>query len=592
MLTRMKYAVLLILCLTIYSAPAAGQEPAATARNFVELFFAGDDTAYQPMLTADMRAALPAAAAAQIRADLQARHGPLQSTAAAWLQDVVGEHRRYRVPGAFARETIDLLVVLDAAGKVAGFFHVPHVPSPAELAVDETLSSAPNPAVEGHWEGEVTLPGAPLLIRVDLHHRDGYWAGTIDIPAQGAEELPLTDFAIDGDAVSFVMADVPGDPVFAGRLTGGEIAGTFNQSGFTAPFRLGRGVIAEPGRPQQPQPPFPYDDAEVAYDNGPVRIAGTLSVPHGEGPFAVVLLISGSGAQDRDETIYGHRPFLVLADHLARAGIAVLRVDDRGVGASTGDRSTATTEDFADDVLAGVDFLTRRPEIDRRRIGLIGHSEGGIIAPMVATRSDDVAFIVLLAGTGVRGDEVILRQVELISRAEGLPADQVAEAVTAQRDLFHLLSVGAGDREVRAKLREVLRAQFGAEGGEESVEEVVDEHLRQARLPWFRFFLDYDPRPALRRVEVPVLALCGGKDLQVDPEQNLTEIFMALAEGGNDRFAIEELPGLNHMFQRAETGSPTEYYTIEETVNPAALESVSGWILERFGDGAEVDDED
>jgi pimeloyl-ACP methyl ester carboxylesterase len=299
-----------------------------------------------------------------------------------------------------------------------------------------------------------------------------------------------------------------------------------------------------------------------------------------------VLLISGSGAQDRDETVVGHKPFLVLADHLTRAGLAVLRVDDRGVGGSTGDRATATTEDYAEDVLAGVTFLKGRPEIDSRRIGLIGHSEGGIIAPMAATRSGDVAFVVLLAGTGVPGAEVMLRQVELISRAHGLSADVVERAIEAQRDLFHLLSVDAGDREVGAKVRELIRIQLGPDAPEETVEEAVAQHLEMVRLPWFRFFLDYDPRPALREVDVPVLALCGGKDLQVEPEQNLTEIFMALAEGGNDRFAIEELPGLNHMFQRAETGSPMEYYEIEETINPAALDAVSGWILERFGDGS------
>ncbi len=578
-----------LLLLALIAAPATAQDP-DPARHFAVLFFAGDDAAYQDMLSADMRAAMPADAADRIREDMLTRHGPLQELGEAWQQDVVQEHRRFRVPAAFERETIDLLIVLDAADQVTGFFQLPHVPTPDERAADVSLVSAPNPAVEGHWEGNIELPGTPLLVRIDLNHRDGYWVGTIDIPAQAAEGLPLGNFAIDGEAISFAIADIPGDPVFNGRLEGLEMAGTFTQGMFEAPFRLGREEVAEPGRTQQPRPPFPYDEIEVAYDNGPVRLAGTLTVPHGGGPFSAVLLISGSGGQDRDETVYGHRPFLVLADHLARTGLAVLRVDDRGVGDSTGDRRTATTEDFADDVLAGVEFLTGRIEIDRRRIGLIGHSEGGIIAPMVATRSDDVAFIVLLAGTGVPGDEVILRQVELISLAEGLPADQVAEALAAQRDFFHLLSVGAGDHEVRAKIREVVRAQFGAEVPDRSVDEIVDQHLQQSRLPWFRFFLDYDPRPALREVDVPVLALCGGKDLQVDPEQNLTAIFMALAEGGNDRFAIEELPGLNHMFQRAETGSPMEYYAIEETIDPVALEAVSGWIGERFGEGAASDD--
>jgi len=565
-------------------APEADQDAAlaVSARTFVERFLAGDDSACRAMLSIDMLSALPVAAAGRVRQGLQAGNGSVREVRDAWPEDVVETYRRFRVPVVFERGTVDMRVVFDGEGKVAGFFHLPHVPSPQERADDPSLCSDPSPAVRGHWEGSIEIPGAPLAVRIDLLRKDGYWVGTIDIPAQGVEGLPLAGIAVIEPDIAFTIADIPGDPIFRGTLTDGEIAGTFTQAAFSASFRLGREVAARPARSQEPQPPFPYEEIEVAYDNGPVALAGTLTVPQGDGPFAAALLISGSGAQDRDETVYGHRPFRVLADHLARAGIAVLRVDDRGVGASTGDPGAATTEDFAEDALAGVAFLAQRPEIDPGRIGLIGHSEGGIIAPLAAVRSADVAFIVLLAGTGVTGAEVLVRQVELIGRAEGQPVDQVDQAVEAQRELVRLVLSGSDAEEIRARLRTLVRSQIGPDEDEEAVEQAVAMQALNVSNPWFRFFLSHDPRPVLRQVRVPVLALCGERDLQVEAGQNLPEIYRALARGGNADFTVEEMPGLNHLFQAAGTGSPTEYYDIGETINPAALEAVSGWIRERF----------
>ncbi len=454
--------------------------------------------------------------------------------------------------------------------------------SGAGHAGDEAVRSEPEPEIEGHWEGSIELPGAKLGVRVDLTLDGETWSGTIDIPAQGASGLPLSGIRVTGSEVVFAIAGVPGEPTFKGELAEGAISGTFTQGGQRFPFRLGREKIEGPARPQEPKPPFPYGEEQVSFESEGASLAGTLSIPGGEAPFPAVLLISGSGPQNRDGEVFGHRPFLVLADDLARAGVAVLRVDDRGVGGSTGDRGRATSEDFAADAIAGVAFLAARPEIDPERIGLIGHSEGGIVAPMAATRSDKVAFIVLLAGPGVPGDEILERQLELISRAGGMPAERVARVAAAQRALLELVESGAQQDAIRARVRDLTLAQLGTESVDDTVEQAISREAAKLMTPWFRFFLTHDPRPVLREVRVPVLALYGEKDLQVDPRQNLPEVRKALEQGGNPDFTVEELPGLNHLFQKANTGSPSEYHSIEETIDPVALDAIREWIVERF----------
>ena len=266
--------------------------------------------------------------------------------------------------------------------------------------------------VTGHWEGRIEIPGQPLAVKIDLAADDSDWRGTIDIPAQGAEGLPLSEIRVveDGEdvRVKFSIRGVPGNPTFDGQLQEGIISGMFNQGGATFGFRLSREVVAAPVRPQEPQPPFPYHIEEVMFQNGDVNLAGTLTVPQGDGPFPAVLLISGSGLQDRDETVFGHKPFWVLADHLSRAGIAVLRVDDPGIGKSTPHPEPPTTAVFATDAEAGVAFLKGDDRIGT--VGLIGHSEGGAIAAVVASRNDDIGFVVLMAAPGVLGAELLRKQ--------------------------------------------------------------------------------------------------------------------------------------------------------------------------------------
>lgn len=551
----------------------------AQASTFAQLFLDGDYDRVRERMDATMQGAVNRERAAQIRAELLAGR-VVTGIGDPWLEGSSAEYRRYRVPIRFESGELDLRIVFDTESRVAGLFYVAHAEPAAEGSRQEMA-----PEFYGHWEGSIALPGAALAVLVDLNY-DGAWSGTADIPVQGAKGLPLTRIRIADAGIEFSLAGIPGDPTFVGKLIQGKISGTFTQGGQSFAFDLGRIRIPPLTRFQEPQPPFPYEVSEVTYANGPITLAGTLTSPSQGGPFPAVVLISGSGPQDRNEEVMGHKPFLVLADHLTRAGIAVLRVDDRGVGGSSGSVSEATSQDFAGDVLAGVAFLKSRPRIDAKRIGLIGHSEGGIIAPIAASRSGDIAFVVMLAGTGVPGDEVLRHQMSRIARASGMDEGKLRTILDEQDKLLSLVEAGADDKAVREQLRKLVSAQLGEATSGSMLEDGVNQAMVQMGSPWFRFFLQYDPRAALRNVRVPVLVLNGELDLQVDPAQNVPEIRKALEEAGNKEYTVTVLPGLNHLFQKAGTGSPLEYDAIEETMNPAALDAVREWILARVGAGS------
>jgi uncharacterized protein len=339
-------------------------------------------------------------------------------------------------------------------------------------------------------------------------------------------------------------------------------------------------------KPQEPDRPFPYLDEEVTYVNKPagVSLAGTFTRPKEGGPFAAVLLITGSGKQDRDETLLGHKPFLVLADYLTRKGIAVLRVDDRGAGKSTGDFAASTSADFATDVETGIAYLMSRPDVDPKRIGLIGHSEGGLIAPMVAARNADVAFIVLLGGQGLTGEEVMVLQGQKLLKIAGATEAQMATQKRVQTKLFAIVKAEADPAIREQKLKAAFDEEVAALGEKDkpmsgALKQGMAAQLRLLKGPWLRFFLTYDPREALRKTRCPVLAMVGDKDAQVLPKENLSEIEKALKAGGNSDYTIKEMPGMNHLFQVCKTGLVSEYATIEETISPLALETIGNWIL-------------
>jgi uncharacterized protein len=340
-------------------------------------------------------------------------------------------------------------------------------------------------------------------------------------------------------------------------------------------------------RPQDPVKPYPYKEIEVSYENpvGGFKLGGTLTVPQGKGPFPAVLLITGSGQQNRNEELMGHKPFLVISDYLTRRGIAVLRVDDRGIGKSGGNFAASTTADFITDVQAGVAFLRTRSEIDPARIGLAGHSEGGVIAPAVAAADPKLAFIVLLAGTGVPGEALLLAQQYAISKASGLPEAAIKSAAAINKKLMDIVVASKSAESCAGELKKALADDTAKQAGADPkvIAEATKNAVATLNSPWMRYFLKYDPAPALTRVKCPVLALNGTKDRQVPADQNLPAIAAALTKGGNKDFKTVRLNGLNHLFQTCTTGAPFEYSLIEETFAPAALKAMGDWIVEKVG---------
>jgi len=432
--------------------------------------------------------------------------------------------------------------------------------------------------IDGAWLGTLDLGSMKLRVVFHIVNTEDGLTATMDSPDQNANGLPTNSVTRDGSSLKIEIKSIGG--AFEGKIAAdlSSIDGTFTQLGSAHPLALKRvkdQSELELKRPQNPVKPYPYRDEDVSYDNKVqnVTMAATLTIPQGKGAFPAVVLITGSGPQDRDESLMGHKPFLVLSDYLTRHGIAVLRADDRGTAKSTGDFKTATTADFATDTEAGIAYLKTRSEVDPHKIGLIGHSEGGVIAPMIAARNKDVAFIVMMAGTGVPGDEVIVAQNEAIQIASGKSPEEAARKSAQERDMIKLIESEKDETVLEKELKEhmagdVPEAQIG-----------VQIHMLTS--PWFRYFLTYDPATALRKVTCPVLAINGSLDKQVLPSQNLPPIRKALEEAGNKHVEIDELPGLNHLFQTAKTGAPSEYAQIEETMAPVALDKMASWILKQ-----------
>ena len=378
------------------------------------------------------------------------------------------------------------------------------------------------------------------------------------------------------------------------RNTNGKIEGEYEQSGQKMSLVLSRvDKLPKLNRPKLPVKPYPYPVKEVSFknENANITLSGTLTLPAGNGPFPAVVLISGSGPQDRDETLFGHKPFLVIADHLARKGIACLRYDDRGTGKSTGKHSLATTEDFAGDAQAALSFLRTQEGVDPARVGLCGHSEGGVIGPMVAAKiPNEIGFLILLAGTGISGEKVIRGQMSDFGRMQ--PGSE--KLVEAQLELCKTLipiaisakSTSEAVSQMNLAAEKFEKDQGNTKSPSESIKPWVPL-INQLSAPWMRFFLGHDPRLILEKVNCPVLALNGEKDLQVKPKENLSAIDKAFSGSRAQLLTIRELPGLNHMFQHCTTGGVNEYGQIEETISPEVLDLMVSWIFGPKNPGGE-----
>jgi pimeloyl-ACP methyl ester carboxylesterase len=433
---------------------------------------------------------------------------------------------------------------------------------------------------EGVWQGALEGNGMRLRLQLHVSHGDQkQLLAALDSPDQGISGLPAVRVSQKVAAFHFEIPVVSG--VYDGTIDAAKtsINGNWTQNGVVQKLEFKRSdQLLELRRPQTPAKPYPYREELVAFpnDNLKISLAGTLTIPPGQGPFPAAIFLSDSGPHDRDETLAGHHPLLVLADHLTRKGILVLRFDKRGIGKSTGDYASATTEDFAGDVDAALAYLKTRQEIDAGKIGLIGHGEGGMIAPIVAVRSKDVAWIVLLATSGLKGEDNLVLQTEAILKVAGANERQLAQTLDFNKQTYELIRQEKNPAALESKLNDLVQSS----GTSASLPPAaLQSQMRMLLSPWFRYFLDYDPVPALQKTTCPVLALHGEKDLQVLPKENLSRIQKALQEAGNKDYQSSELPGLNHLFQHCPTGSPTEYGGIEETMAPEALKAVSDWVL-------------
>ena len=449
----------------------------------------------------------------------------------------------------------------------------------------QTLLLQQKNKITDKWMGVLKISTVELRIVFKINeNEDGSLKALLDSPDQGAFGISVNSVIYNDPNVKFVVPSVAG--FFEGKFEQDSIVGTWNQGGSSLPLTLNRsGEIEPPKRPQEPEAPLPYIEEDVSYENkeAGLTLAGTFTYPENTDNLPVVILISGSGPQNRDEELLGHKPFLVLADHLTRNGIGVLRFDDRGIGKSTGDFTSATTEDFVSDAIAGIEYLKTRREVDQDKIGLIGHSEGGLIAPLAAVQHDDVDFIVMMAGPGMSGKEILRLQTALIMRAQGVDEESITKEVDLAMRLYDIVINEKDSLAARQKIWKVFDSRYAGMTEEEKTQtgnpdNYFNQQLNILLSPWFRFFLEYDPYETLTKVDIPVLAINGEKDLQVPPKENISLIEKALKEGGNKNYKVVELKGLNHLFQEAETGSPNEYAKIEQTISPEALNIITDWI--------------
>jgi dienelactone hydrolase len=443
--------------------------------------------------------------------------------------------------------------------------------------------------ITGQWNGALKVQGTQLRLVFNVTKTDNGFSSTMDSPDQGAKGIPTTVTSFENSILKITIENA--NIEYIGTLGNDNIiVGTFKQGGQSFPMNLSKEIIEKEKlvRPQEPTKPYSYYSEDITFENkkAGISLAGTLTLPKKEGVFPVVILISGSGPQNRDEELLGHKPFLVLSDYLTKNGIAVLRYDDRGTALSKGDFKSATSADFASDVESAIAYLKNRKEINKKKIGLIGHSEGGLIAPLVASNSKDVAFIVMLAGTGIQGDKLLLLQQKLIGKASGVSDEDLQKTELINRKAFDIVNKSTTLEQLKTDLTTFILKEMKDNPSAEKPQGITDEEfvkmqVNQIANPWMQYFIKYNPALALSKVKCPVLALNGEKDLQVPAKENLEAIKKALDKGGNKKVTIKEIPNLNHLFQECKTGSPAEYATIEQTFSPKALTEILTWLQEQ-----------
>ncbi len=431
--------------------------------------------------------------------------------------------------------------------------------------------------ITGSWNGKAEIGPRSIRLVFHIEKTGGGYSATMDSPDQGAKGIPVSSATFTDGTLTISIPQLGFK--YTGMLSGDRLKGSFTQSGDIFTLDMDRGDVVL-SRPQEPKPPFPYRSEAAVFENkhAGIRLAGTLTMPAGGKKFPAVVLLTGSGPQNRDEELAGHKPFLVLADYLTRQGMAVLRFDDRGFGESGGIFAGSTTADFATDAAAAIDYLRTRKEIDKKKIGLLGHSEGAAVAFITAAGRRDLAFVVSMAGAAMPGDEILIRQNRDILNAEpNMPegyVDYYIEILRRTYDTAKSNEPGFLKANADSLAGAVTRPSLYYMQTREQIRQIFS----QLSEPWFISFLDYDPADDIRRVTAPVMAINGDKDLQVSSE-NLAIMESVLREAGIEQFCIKEYPGLNHLFQTSPTGRIQEYGQIEETISPRVLEDIAEWIF-------------
>jgi len=439
----------------------------------------------------------------------------------------------------------------------------------------------------GKWSGTLTLPQGKLRVVFNIAKTDSGYTATMDSPDQGAVGLPTDRVVYNPPTLTVEMKKMGITYQGIYDAATNTFKGEFMQMSYKFPLDLSAGLAEKPkqNRPQEPKEPFPYRQQEVTVTNAKdtVTLAGTLTIPEGKGPFAAVVMVTGSGPQNRNEELMGHKPFLVIADYLTRNGIAVLRYDDRGVGKSTGKFSSAITTDFANDANAAVAFLKGNKDIDPKKIGIIGHSEGGLITVIDAVKNRDVAFIVSLAGPSLRGDEILMRQSELLSRAQKIKEEDIAKAAKINRALYDIIlnekDVAKMRTDVTSQLKEEMSKQPETKDlPKDEANKMAETQVAQITSPWFINFMRYNPTDDLAKLKTPMLFMVGEKDFQVPAEPNVAALKAIIEKGKKKNITIRVIPGANHLFQQCKECTVTEYGTLEETFSAEALAVMGKWI--------------
>lgn len=451
----------------------------------------------------------------------------------------------------------------------------------------------------GSWEGKIKF-GVEVraVFNIKANDNSNGLISTTDSPDQGVYGFKCDTTVVWGDSIRIEIRGF--NAVYTAKLTTDSTLTGILMQGLPIILQLTKkaGPVKE-RFPQTPKPPYPYKSEDVEYDNADktIHYGATITIPEGKGPFPAAVLITGSGFQDRDETIMGHKVFAVLADALTRNGIAVLRVDDRGMGKSTGDMTYSTSEDFARDVNTSLNYLLTRPEVNKKKIGLIGHSEGGMIAPMVANQRNDIDFIVLLAGPGIKITELMVEQNEKILASAGITQPAIKEYIKLYRLLMDEVILQSRTINIKDYSRDSLMLSVSLKdasrvwadttasaiqkefySSEVQRKQQVDLLIHMVTSNWFRYFIKYDPRPVIEKLRCKVLALNGSKDVQVISSSNLAGIEKSLKKSKSKAYTVKELSGLNHLFQTCVKCNLMEYGELEETFSPVALKEINDWL--------------